>query len=97
MNTRILRMCRRTNVGNLRHVEGLGQLQPVQFYVRDGQVMLAIEGMYGDRWCWWKLPLPKCKAQAKTLFAELERCKALGIKSPANAAWEKYQQSRRTA
>lgn len=96
MNTRILRMTHRSTLFpiGLRQVEGLGQLQPVQFSTRDGVVRFSCEGMAGDRCCIWKYPLPNQKAQAKAAFAELERCKALGIETPAARHWREYQEGR---
>lgn len=95
MDTRILRMAERAHVTGLRHVRGLGQLQPVQFAInRNGRVTLAIEGIDGNRWCWWKLPLPWNKAKAKSLFGELEAHKAAGTEGPAARLWREYQETR---
>lgn len=89
MNVRILRLCDIGPVGRVRHVAGLGQMQPVLFGIERGrQPTLRIEGVVGDRPCWHVLPLPRYKAQAKTAFAELERCNTDGTRSAASQAWE---------
>ena len=95
MNTRILRMCRRSVLrgDNTRHVADLGQLQPVLFCIeRDRGVSLRIEDAaerHGKlRPCWAVLPLPRHKQRAKELFAHLEQCKAAGTRTAAAQAWE---------
>jgi hypothetical protein len=96
MNVRILRMCQRFTIGgNGRQVHGLGQLQPVQFgFTRDGTLRLSIEGLSGDQWCWWRLPLPRFKAQARKAFAELETCRRNKTETPAAKAWREYNKAR---
>lgn len=89
MNTRILRMAKRhSSLRGLRQAHELGQLQPVLFSTRDGVVRFSCEGTAAGRPCIWKYPLPYQKAQAKAAFAELERCKAEGTKTPAAELWE---------
>lgn len=94
MNTRILRMCEICPVGRVRRVKGLGQLQPVLFGYERGQPTLRIEGLEKGQWCWWALPLPRYKEQAKRLFAEMEAHIAAGTEGPAANAWREYQESR---
>lgn len=99
MNTRILRMCSRFRYpksGELscRSIRDMGQLQPVLFGIEHGRPTLRIEGMASGRACWWVLPLPKFKAQAKSLFAELEAHKRNGTRGPAAKWWANYQATR---
>ncbi len=107
MNTRILRMIDRRPIetpnGPWKHpvwlIQGMGQLQPVTIG-NEGErgITLRIEGVadyHGDvRSCWRVLPLSTSKAQAKQALAELERCNALGIDSPARASWREYEHQR---
>ena len=92
--TRILRMCRRGPVGNIRMVQGLGQLQPVLLSFERGATTLRIEGVDGrtGQPVWHALPLPRYKAKAKALFAELEAHKAAGTEAPGAKWWREHKE-----
>jgi hypothetical protein len=97
MDTRILRMAERCKIGGLtRYVRGMGQLQPVLFFIKDGEVCLRIEGVadrWGSRtWCYWTFHLSdkRQKAEAKKLFAEVEACKREGRPTEARRLWDEY-------
>ena len=97
MDTRLLRTSDRLLVGRGRIWHGLGQMQPVIIGWERGRITLRIEDVEDGRPCWRILPLPRHRAEAKRLFAELEAHHRNGTKTPASEAWDQIQQPRAAA
>lgn len=88
MDVRLLRSSERLTVGRGRIWHGMGQMQPVIMGWERGRITLRIEDVEGGRPCWRILPLPRHRAEAKRLFAEVERCGREGTRTPASDAWD---------
>lgn len=99
MNTRILRMCRRSELkGQICYlVKHLGQLQPVLFS-HDGNKRFRFRAedvaeYHGEiRSCISVLDFRFHKPEIRKLFAELEGYHRDGTETPAARSWREYQE-----
>ncbi len=101
MNTRILRMCRRSDIkGQIcYHVPALGQLQPVLFsHAGKKRFTFRAEDVaerHGEmQSCISVLDFRYHKPLIRKLFAELESYLANGTESPAAKWWREHQERR---
>lgn len=100
MNTRILRMCRRSDIkaDRSRYVDQLGQLQPTVFcWGRGGLLQFRAEDVaerHGEiRSCISVLTFRYHKPKIRKLFAELEHHFRNGTETPAARSWREYQEA----
>lgn len=99
MNTRILKMCQRSEIkGNICfHVPSLGQLQPVLFsHESNKRFTFRAEDVaerYGEmQSCISILDFRYHKPLIRKLFAELEGYRTSGAETPAAKWWREYQE-----